>query len=55
GKTLRAPRWMQKSGLEWLWRLLHEPKRLWRRYLIGNARFLVIAWSEWQKKRKNLK
>lgn len=55
GKILRAPRWMQKSGLEWLWRLLHEPKRLWRRYLIGNARFLVIAWSEWQKKRGSVK
>ena len=49
GKTVRAPLWMQKSGLEWLWRLLHEPKRLWRRYLIGNARFLVIAWREWRK------
>ena len=49
GKTVRAPLWMQKSGLEWLWRFLHEPKRLWRRYLIGNARFLVIAWREWRK------
>jgi len=51
GKTVRAPLWMQRSGLEWFWRLLHEPKRLWRRYLIGNVRFLVIAWSEWQRKR----
>ena len=50
GKTVRAPLWMQRSGLEWLWRLLHEPKRLWRRYLIGNVRFLVIAWREWRRK-----
>jgi len=31
----RAPRWMQRVGLEWLYRLLHEPRRLWRRYLIN--------------------
>jgi len=48
GKTVRAPLWMQKSGLEWLWRLLHEPKRLWRRYLIGNALFCKLAWLEWK-------
>jgi N-acetylglucosaminyldiphosphoundecaprenol N-acetyl-beta-D-mannosaminyltransferase len=51
GKTIRAPLWMQKSGLEWLWRLLYEPKRLWKRYLIGNIRFLRIAWIEWQKQK----
>jgi N-acetylglucosaminyldiphosphoundecaprenol N-acetyl-beta-D-mannosaminyltransferase len=50
GKTVRAPLWMQKSGLEWLWRLLHEPKRLWRRYLIGNVRFCKMAWMEWKKR-----
>lgn len=48
GKTVRAPLWMQRNGLEWLWRLLHEPKRLWRRYLIGNLQFLQIAWMEWK-------
>ncbi len=47
GTTVRAPRWMQREGLEWLWRLLSEPRRLWRRYLIGNALFLGIAWREW--------
>jgi len=51
GKTVRAPLWMQKSGFEWLWRLLHEPKRLWRRYLIGNIRFLRIAWMEWKNRK----
>jgi N-acetylglucosaminyldiphosphoundecaprenol N-acetyl-beta-D-mannosaminyltransferase len=34
GKARKAPRWMQENGLEWLFRLLTEPKRLWRRYLI---------------------
>lgn len=35
----RAPVWMRKSGLEWIWRLCLEPKRLWRRYLLGNILF----------------
>jgi N-acetylglucosaminyldiphosphoundecaprenol N-acetyl-beta-D-mannosaminyltransferase len=39
--TLRvAPNWMQRVGLEWLFRLVSEPRRLWRRYLFGNARFI---------------
>lgn len=37
----RAPRWMQRVGLEWLHRLMSEPRRLWRRYLLGNARFVA--------------
>jgi N-acetylglucosaminyldiphosphoundecaprenol N-acetyl-beta-D-mannosaminyltransferase len=40
GATKQAPRWMQSIGLEWLFRLSHEPRRLWRRYLIGNTKFL---------------
>ena len=36
----RAPVWMRKAGLEWLFRLVLEPRRLWRRYLVGNARFI---------------
>jgi N-acetylglucosaminyldiphosphoundecaprenol N-acetyl-beta-D-mannosaminyltransferase len=40
GHKRRAPRWMGSSGLEWLFRLVCEPRRLWRRYLFGNARFL---------------
>jgi N-acetylglucosaminyldiphosphoundecaprenol N-acetyl-beta-D-mannosaminyltransferase len=40
GAKAQAPRWIMAAGLEWLFRLLHEPRRLWRRYLIGNARFL---------------
>lgn len=40
GITARAPRWMQKAGLEWLFRLASEPRRLWRRYLVTNSLFL---------------
>lgn len=36
----RAPIWWQEHGLEWLYRLIKEPKRMWRRYIIGNALFL---------------
>lgn len=40
GKVRRAPYWVQKIKLEWLYRLLQEPKRLWKRYVIGNVLFL---------------
>ena len=40
GTMKRAPMWWQDHGLEWLYRLLKEPKRMWRRYIIGNALFL---------------
>ena len=41
GLLRQAPRWIQRSGLEWLFRLAIEPKRLWRRYLRANPRFLL--------------
>jgi N-acetylglucosaminyldiphosphoundecaprenol N-acetyl-beta-D-mannosaminyltransferase len=47
GALPRAPRWMQKAGLEWLFRLLVEPSRLWKRYLIGNARFCFIVMRQY--------
>ena len=40
GTVERAPIWWQRHGLEWLYRLLKEPKRMWRRYIIGNTLFL---------------
>mgnify|MGYP004457131121 FL=1 len=40
GTVERAPMWWQEHGLEWLYRLLKEPKRMWKRYIIGNALFL---------------
>ena len=44
GKVTRAPSWMRKLGCEWLYRLLCEPLRLFKRYLIGNPLFLFRAW-----------
>lgn len=41
GEKHQAPVWMQDRGLEWVYRLAREPRRLWRRYLIGNARFVA--------------
>ena len=46
GTKKQAPKWMQRSGLEWLYRLCCEPKRLWRRYLIGNTKFLYYLMTD---------
>jgi N-acetylglucosaminyldiphosphoundecaprenol N-acetyl-beta-D-mannosaminyltransferase len=46
GRARRAPRWMQRSGLEWLHRLAQEPRRLWRRYLFGNSAFIWLVMRE---------
>ncbi|MGH8904971.1 MAG: WecB/TagA/CpsF family glycosyltransferase [Egibacteraceae bacterium] len=43
GLLRQAPRWMQRSGTEWLYRLIIEPRRLWRRYLYNNPRFVVAV------------
>lgn len=43
GRVKQAPRWMMRLGLEWLFRLFQEPRRLWRRYLIYNPLFVVRA------------
>jgi N-acetylglucosaminyldiphosphoundecaprenol N-acetyl-beta-D-mannosaminyltransferase len=40
GRVRQAPRWMREHGLEWSWRLMMEPRRLWRRYLLGGPRFV---------------
>ena len=42
GKVMRAPLWMQRIGLEWLFRALQEPERLWKRYLTTNSQFLAM-------------
>ena len=39
----RAPRWLQSWGLEWFWRLMMEPRRLWKRYLVNNCEFIWLA------------
>lgn len=46
GKVKRAPKWMQKYGLEWFYRFLQEPKRMWKRYLIGNFKFMWLVIKE---------
>jgi N-acetylglucosaminyldiphosphoundecaprenol N-acetyl-beta-D-mannosaminyltransferase len=43
GVTRRAPLWMQQTGLEWFYRFLQEPKRMWKRYLVGNTKFLWLV------------
>ena len=42
GARRQAPRWMQRAGLEWFFRLLMEPRRLWKRYAVLNPLFLVM-------------
>lgn len=46
GRVRQAPRWMQSAGLEWLFRLAMEPRRLWRRYAKHNPRFVVLALAQ---------
>ncbi|MEY8687849.1 WecB/TagA/CpsF family glycosyltransferase [Bacteroides sp. AN502(2024)] len=46
GTYQRAPRWWQEHSLEWLYRLIKEPRRMWRRYVIGNPLFLMNIWRE---------
>lgn len=52
GLTKRAPLWMQRSGLEWFYRFCQEPRRMWRRYLIGNSRFAGMVLGEWWRRAK---
>lgn len=46
GVTKRAPTWMQRTGFEWFFRFVQEPRRMWRRYLVGNARFVRMVLTE---------
>jgi N-acetylglucosaminyldiphosphoundecaprenol N-acetyl-beta-D-mannosaminyltransferase len=46
GTVAEAPQWMQSRGLEWVYRFYKEPRRLWRRYVFGNIRFLYSAFTE---------
>ena len=52
GLRQRAPMWMQRAGLEWIYRLLQEPRRMFMRYLVGNTRFAAIVWREWSAQRR---
>jgi N-acetylglucosaminyldiphosphoundecaprenol N-acetyl-beta-D-mannosaminyltransferase len=52
GAVPRAPAWVSRSGLEWLYRLAREPRRLWRRYLIRDPRFLGVLLSDLRVRRQ---
>ncbi|WP_208636766.1 WecB/TagA/CpsF family glycosyltransferase [Caballeronia ptereochthonis] len=47
GKVKRAPPWMQRAGLEWLYRVVQEPRRMWRRYLVTNSKFSLMLAKAW--------
>ncbi|MGC2620501.1 MAG: WecB/TagA/CpsF family glycosyltransferase [Acidobacteriaceae bacterium] len=47
GLRRRAPKWIQRLGVEWFFRLVMEPRRLWRRYLVGNTQFIVLVLRQW--------
>ena len=56
GVVRQAPRWMMRIGMEWFFRLMMEPRRLWRRYLIGNLRFTGLILSQyWQNRFREAK
>ena len=54
GTVNRAPKWVITIGMEWLYRLIKEPIRLWRRYLVGNTRFVLAIFKERLSKNKYL-
>lgn len=45
GKQKRAPKWISNIGFEWLYRLLHDPKRMFKRYIIDDSKFLWLVWK----------
>jgi N-acetylglucosaminyldiphosphoundecaprenol N-acetyl-beta-D-mannosaminyltransferase len=52
GLHRRAPRWVGERGFEWLWRLAQEPRRMWRRYLVGNSLFItLVLWERLRRPR----
>ncbi len=51
GLTRRAPAWVQRIGMEWFYRFLQEPRRLFRRYFIRDLGFFGIVWREWRNRR----
>jgi N-acetylglucosaminyldiphosphoundecaprenol N-acetyl-beta-D-mannosaminyltransferase len=50
GLQRRAPRFVQRFGMEWFWRLASNPKRFWRRYLVDDPRFARLCWQEWRRR-----
>ena len=54
GLQRRAPEWMQRFGLEWVYRLLSNPRRLAKRYLVDDVAFGPMVWREWRARRSRL-
>ena len=54
GRMPRAPHWLSDNGLEWIFRLVMEPRRMWRRYLLGNPVFLSRVFEE-RRRRQSLR
>jgi N-acetylglucosaminyldiphosphoundecaprenol N-acetyl-beta-D-mannosaminyltransferase len=52
GKTTRAPKWMQTTGLEWFYRVVQEPRRMWKRYAITNPQFIAMILKEYIRRKK---
>ncbi len=50
GLTKRAPKWMQRAGLEWFYRVIQEPGRMWKRYLFTNTAFVWLVFRAWLKR-----
>ncbi|MDS4070022.1 MAG: WecB/TagA/CpsF family glycosyltransferase [Candidatus Competibacter sp.] len=53
GRIPRAPLWLREIGLEWVWRLIQEPSRMWRRYILGNPLFLYRVWKQARQEAKS--
>ena len=51
GHVARAPVWMQRIGLEWFFRFLQEPRRMFRRYFIEDMAFFGLLWAQWRRSR----
>lgn len=51
GEVKRAPKWMQDHGLEWLYRIIQEPRRMWKRYLVTNTVYLFLLFKEFLSKK----
>ena len=52
GNVKRAPKWMQNSGLEWFYRLIKEPKRMYKRYILDDRRILRLMINDYRKQKK---
>lgn len=52
GVVSRAPHWMQRVGLEWAYRFAQEPRRMWKRYLVGNVKFVRLVLEAWRAERR---